>query len=51
MYFRNILVYSLIKGNIIAEAVFAGMRAAVAALITDIHNVLSGVVKRNKLIR
>jgi chromate transporter len=45
------LFYSLIKGNIIAEAVFAGMRAAVAALITDAFiTMLSGVVKeRNKL--
>ena len=45
------IVYNFIKGNVVVEAVFAGMRAAVAALVIDVLITMSlGVVKERNIL-
>lgn len=45
------ILYNFIKGNIIVEAVFAGMRAAVAALVVDVLITMSmGVAKEKNIL-
>jgi len=45
------LLYNFIKGSIIVEAIFAGMRAAVAALVIDVLITMSlGVVKEKSIL-
>lgn len=44
------VLYSFIKGNVIVEAVFSGMRAAVAALVADVLITMSmGVAKEKNI--